>query len=154
MLLKYNKYRAFLWSRHPEAKDVNMELKESVKHKANAFLKAVETSQQEAACLALQMPITRMSCEVIFIPTSHPDEWIYLLKDYETLNKMEPESNEIQTHSLLTKYECHVRNLETYSLADFSSLLWIISQHASLCKTLSMIILLMMYLVLMRIQGN
>ena len=63
---------------------------------------------------------------MIFIPTSHTDEWTYLLKDYETLKKMEPESNEIQIHSLLTEYECHPRYFEFYSLADFASLLWII----------------------------
>ena len=39
---------------------------------------------------------------------------------------MEPESNEIQTHILLTEYECCHRKLEIYSLADFASLLWII----------------------------
>ena len=69
----------------------------------------------------------RMIDEVIFIPTSHPDEWTYLLlKDYETLKKMDPESNEIQTHSLLTEYECYLSKFEGYSLADFPSLLQII----------------------------
>ena len=43
-----------------EARDGDMELKESVRHIGNAFLNAVETSQQQAACLVLQMPITRM----------------------------------------------------------------------------------------------
>ena len=109
-----------------EARNGDMELKESVRHIGNAFLSALVTSQQEAAYLALQMPIMRISHEVIFIPTSHPDEWTYLLKDYETLKKMEPESNEIQTHSLLTECECHPRKFEIYSLADFASLLQII----------------------------
>ena len=67
-----------------EARDGDMELKESVRHIGNTFLNIVETPQQEAACLILQMPFTRMSCEVFFIPTSLPDEWTYLLKDYET----------------------------------------------------------------------
>ena len=39
----------------------HMTLKESVHHIGNAFLNAVETSQQEAACLLLQIPITCMS---------------------------------------------------------------------------------------------
>ena len=47
-----------------EARDGDMELKKSVRHIGNAFLNAVQTSQQEAACLVLQMPITRMSHEV------------------------------------------------------------------------------------------
>ena len=67
-----------------------------------------------------------MSHEVIFIPTSHPDEQTYLFKDYKTLKEMEPEFNEIQTNSLLTEYECHSRKFEIYNLADFASLSWII----------------------------
>ena len=39
---------------------------------------------------------------------------------------MKPESNEIQTHSLLTEYECCPTKFEIYSLADFASLLQII----------------------------
>ena len=78
-----------------EAREGDMNLKESVRHIGNAFLNAIETFQQEAPCLVLEMPITRISHEVILIPTSHPDEWTYLLKDYDTLKKMEPESNEI-----------------------------------------------------------
>ena len=39
---------------------------------------------------------------------------------------MEPESNEIETHSLLAEYECCPRKFEIYSLADFASLLLII----------------------------
>ena len=39
----------------------NMNLKESVRHMGNAFLNGVETPQQKAAFLALQMAVTRMS---------------------------------------------------------------------------------------------
>ena len=63
---------------------------------------------------------------MIFNPNSYPDEWTYLLKDYETLKKMDPESNVIQIHSLLTEYECHLRKFEISNLADFASLLQII----------------------------
>ena len=40
-----------------EAREGNMNLKESVRHMGNAFLKGVETPQQEAAFLALQMAV-------------------------------------------------------------------------------------------------
>ena len=60
-----------------EAREGNMNLKESVKHMGNAFLNGVETPQQEAAFLALQMAVTRMSRESTFIPTSLPDENIF-----------------------------------------------------------------------------
>ena len=88
-----------------ETRNGNMDLKESVRHKGNAFLNAVETSQQEAACLVLQMPITRMSREVVFLQTSHPDKRTYLLKNYVTLKEMHPEFDDIQSHNLLSEYE-------------------------------------------------
>ena len=44
-----------------EARNGNMDLKESVRHAGNAFLNVVETSQQAAAYLVLQMPKMRMS---------------------------------------------------------------------------------------------
>ena len=53
-----------------EAREGNMTLKESLRHMGNAFLNGVETPQQEAAFLALQMAVTGMSRESTFIPTS------------------------------------------------------------------------------------
>ena len=44
-----------------EAREGNITLKESGRHMGNAFLNGVETPQQEAAFLALQMAITIMS---------------------------------------------------------------------------------------------
>ena len=135
-----------------EASNGDMELKESVRHIGNAFLNAEETSQEEAVCLVLQMPMTRMSCEVIFIPTSHPDEQTYLLKVYETLKKMEPEFYDIQTLSLLTEYECHSRKYEIYSFTDFLSLLQIIYPKCITQQDPLIIMFMMMCLILMRIQ--
>ena len=50
-----------------EAREGNINLKESVRHMGNAFLNGVETPQQEAAFLALQMAVTRMSRLNIYI---------------------------------------------------------------------------------------
>ena len=50
-----------------EARQGNMDIKASVRHMGNAFLNGVETSAQEAACLVLQLPITRMSRKVVFV---------------------------------------------------------------------------------------
>ena len=58
----------------------HLSLKESVRHIGNAFLNAVETSQQEVACLFLQIPITSMSREVISVQTATPDERTFLIK--------------------------------------------------------------------------
>ena len=49
-----------------EAHNGNMDLKASVGHIRNAFLNAVETPQ-EAETLVLQIPITRMGREVIYV---------------------------------------------------------------------------------------
>ena len=81
------------------------------------------TPQQEAAFLALQMAVTRMSRESTFIPTSPPDERTFLLKDYATLKEMDPESDDIQSHNMLSEYECRPRALEHYCLAVFVSYL-------------------------------
>ena len=78
-----------------EAKEGNMNLKVSVRHMGNAFLDGVETPQQEAAFLALQMAVNRMSRESTCVPTSPPDEQTFLLKDYVTLKEMDPESDDI-----------------------------------------------------------
>ena len=46
----------------------------------NAFLNGVETSQEEASCLLLSIPITQMSQEVIFINTAPTEERTFVLK--------------------------------------------------------------------------
>ena len=86
----------------------------------NAFLDGVETSAQEAACLVLQLPITRMSREVVFLHTSPPDERTFLLKDFKTLQEMDPESEDIQSHNILVEYRKRPRCLEKYCLADLA----------------------------------
>ena len=50
-----------------EARKRNMDLKESVRHMGNSFLNGVEMPQQEAAFLASQMAVTRMSRVDIYI---------------------------------------------------------------------------------------
>ena len=104
-----------------EARQGNMDIKASVRHMGNAFLNGVETSAQEAACLVLQLPITRMSREVVFHRTSPPDERTFLLKDFKTLQEMDPESEDIQSHNILVEYRKRPRCLEKYCLADFAS---------------------------------
>ena len=53
-----------------DAKHRNMDLKESVYHKGNVFLHGVETSQEEAAFLLLQLPMIYMTRGITFINTS------------------------------------------------------------------------------------
>ena len=66
-----------------EARYGNMDLKVSLRHMDSAFLNGVETSQEETACLVLQLPITRMCRQVLFLFTAHPEERMSMLKFYE-----------------------------------------------------------------------
>ena len=71
----------------------------------NAFLNCVGRRQGEAAYLVLQLPILGMSREALFVPTAHPDEKPFPLKDNETLQKMDPASHDIQSHKIGTEYQ-------------------------------------------------
>ena len=55
-----------------DAKHGNMDLKESVHHMGNVFLNAVETSQEEAAFLLLQLPVIVNDKGKNIINTSQP----------------------------------------------------------------------------------
>ena len=87
-----------------EARNGNMDLKQSVRHMGNAFLNGVETSQEEAACLLLGMPITQMSREVVFINTAPVDERTCLLKSMDEIKKMDPESTDVVSSNMITAY--------------------------------------------------
>ena len=52
-----------------EAKDGNMDLKQSVRHIGNKFLNCSEMSEQECAYSLLELPITQSSIKVEFINT-------------------------------------------------------------------------------------
>ena len=105
-----------------EARNGNMDLKQSVRHMGNAFLNGVETSQEEAACLLLGLPITTMSREVFFINTAPIDERTYVLKSMEDIKKMDPESTDVMSSNILTGYKKRSqKHFSKYTLADFVS---------------------------------
>ena len=62
---------------------------------------------------------------VIFIPTAHPDDRTFLMKDTDTLKKMDPESDDVQSSSIIIEYQYRPKILERYCLADFASILTI-----------------------------
>lgn len=100
----------------------HLTLKESVRHIGNAFLNAVETSQQEAAALLLQFPMTEMSRESVFIPTSPPDERTYLLKSRQKLQELDENSEDIQSENIISYYQKRPKtHLENCSLAEFAA---------------------------------
>ena len=88
----------------------------------NAFLNGVETSQEEAACLLLGIPITQMSREVFFINTAPIDERTFVLKSMKEIKKMDPESTDVMSSNALTAYKQRSqKHFSNYTLADFVS---------------------------------
>ena len=104
-----------------DAKRGNMDLKESVRHMGNVFLNAVETGQEEAAFLLLQLPMTFMSRDSVFINTSPKNERTFLVKSREALEKMDPDSTDIEVTGLIAQYSQRPHAMEDYCLADFAS---------------------------------
>ena len=103
-----------------EARNGNMDLKQSVRHMGNAFLNGVETSQEEAACLLLGIPITQISREVIHINTAPIDQRTFLLKSMEDIKKLDPESTDVMSTNMITSYEKRSqKHFSSYTLADF-----------------------------------
>ena len=103
-----------------EARNGNMDLKQSVRHMGNAFLNGVETSQEEAACLLLGIPVTEMSREVVFINTAPIEERTFLFKSVEETKKMDPESTDMVSSNIITIYQKRSqKHFSKYTLADF-----------------------------------
>ncbi len=63
----------------------------------------------------------RSSREVVFIPSSPPDERIQLLKSLDQIKEMEDESEEIETGSLIKRYIERPHSLENVTLADWAA---------------------------------
>ena len=79
-----------------EAKDGNMDLKQSVRHIGNKFLNYSEMSEQECAYSLLELPITQSSIKVEFINTSEITNQVFIAKPDYILKNMDPESEEIK----------------------------------------------------------
>ena len=109
-----------------DAKHGNMDLKESVHHMGNVLLNGLETSQEEAAFLLLQLPMIYMSRGTTFINTSAPHERTFLVKKNESSEKMDPHSTEIQRNNLINHYRNRPKMFLNYTLADFATKLNIV----------------------------
>ena len=103
-----------------------MEQKESVQHMGNVFLNGVETSQEEAAFLLLQLQMIYMIRGTTFINTSPPHERIFLVKKMGGLKKIYPHSTEIQTNNLINHYRNRPKMFLNYTLADYAAKLNIV----------------------------
>ncbi|KAL5006836.1 hypothetical protein ScPMuIL_015642 [Solemya velum] len=104
-----------------EARQGNLDIRRQVRHIGNYFLNSVETSAQEAIYLALQMPLSRATRQVVFINTSLPEKRTVLLKRTTDLEKLSPESTDIEAGNNLKRYSKRPNALQNWCLADFIS---------------------------------
>ncbi|CAC5391861.1 unnamed protein product [Mytilus coruscus] len=104
-----------------EARQGNLDLKHQVRHIGNYFSNSVETSAQEATYLTLQMPLTKATRQVVFINTSPQHKRTFLLKQSSALEKLGPESTEIESDNEIKRYSRRPKQLENWCLADYVS---------------------------------
>ena len=102
-----------------ESKEKGSNIKEQMKHIGNKFLNSVEISAQEAAYLALQMPLKRSSRKCVFVNTSPPEDRIQLLKPINQIKQMEDDETDLSTSNMLKRYSERPDSLEDKCLADW-----------------------------------
>ena len=122
-LMKNNKGMSkLLEAAAKEAKEGNMDLKQSVRHIGNKFLNCSEMSEQECAYSLLELPITQSSIKVKFINTSEINDRVFIAKPDYILKTMHPESEEIKQESNVDKYTSRPHILKNMCLADYIAL--------------------------------
>ncbi|XP_061193259.1 uncharacterized protein LOC133201473 [Saccostrea echinata] len=104
-----------------EAREGNLDIKRQVRHIGNHFLNSVEVGAQEAAYLVLQMPLTKASRDVVFINTSPSDDRVILIKTDAELEKLKPNSTDVECSNVIKRYAKRPKQLENWCLADYVS---------------------------------
>ena len=104
-----------------EAREGNLDIKRQVRHIGNHFLNSVEVGAQEAAYLVLQMPLTKASRDVVFINTSPSDDRVILIKTDAELEKLTPNSTDVECSNVIKRYAKRPKQLENWCLADYVS---------------------------------
>ena len=123
-LIKSNKGMSELLERAAkEAREGNMDVKQSVRHIGNKFLNCTEISEQECAFDLLELPITQSSVKVEFISTCSPDERVFIAKSEDILKSMDPQSQDIKQAGNIDRYASRPKKLEDLCLADFVSMI-------------------------------
>lgn len=111
-----------------EAREGNIDIKRQVRHIGNHFLNSVEVGAQEAAYLVLQIPLTKASTDVVFINTSPSDDRVVLVKTDAELEKLSPNSTDVECSNVIKRYSKRPKQLENWCLADYVSQLNVVFQ--------------------------
>ena len=92
-----------------------------MRHIGNFFSNCVEVSAQEAVYLALQIPLTKGTRDVVYINTCTPAERVFLLKPKSILDELPAESTNIESDNIVQRYSKRPRQLQRFCLADYVS---------------------------------
>ena len=76
---------------------------------------------QEAVYLALQIPLTKCTRDIVFINTYIPEKRNFLLKPKSVLNELPAESIDIESDSIIQRYSKRPKQLQTFCLAAYVS---------------------------------
>ena len=87
-----------------EARKGNFDLKKKVRHIGNVFSNCVEVSAQEAVYVALQIPLTKCTRDIVFINTFTPEERIFLLKPKFVLDELPAGSTDVESDNIIQRY--------------------------------------------------
>ena len=104
-----------------EARKENSDIKKQVRHIGNVFSNSVEVGAQEAIYLALQIPLTKGTREVVYINTCTSRERVFLLKPKSVLDELPAESTNIESDNIVQRYSKRPRQLQRFCLADYVS---------------------------------
>ena len=78
-------------------------------------------SAQEAVYLALQIPLTKCTRDIVFINTSTSAKRIYLLKPESVLDELSAESTDTESDNIIQRYSKRPKKLQNFCLADYVS---------------------------------
>ena len=92
-----------------------------MRHIGNVFSNSVEVGAQEAVYLALQIPLTKGTREVVYINTCASRERVFLLKPKAVLDELPAESTNIESDNIVQRYSKRPRQLQRFCLADYVS---------------------------------
>ena len=109
-----------------EARKGNLDIKKQVRHIGNVFSNCVEVSAQEAVYLALQIPLTKGTRDIVYINTCTPAERVFLLKPKSILDELPAESTNIESDNIVQRYSKRPRQLQKFCLADYVSKVYVI----------------------------
>ena len=112
---------ALLEAAAKEARKENPDIKKQVRHIGNVFSNSVEVGAQEAVYLALQIPLTKGTREVVYINTCASRERVFLLKPKAVLDELPAESTHIESDDIVQRYSKRPRQLQRFCLADYVS---------------------------------